>query len=151
MNKPLQIALRGSISFVMLAAVLTGCSKERDRHNHPGLTTGKALFDFHCAECHGHDGTGRLVDRTPANILTTKDLEGIEDYITNATGQGRKMPVFANMPRPEARQIAAYLLELRQRYDALPANKRKNRQLMIDPARETGTQPSSGDGFDDPR
>ena len=91
------------------------------------------MYKHHCAECHGEDGTGKLVDRTPANILTGKDLQGIEDYIISDTGRGRKMPVFATMPRSEAKKIAAYLLELKDRYDNLGENQRKNRQLLIDP------------------
>jgi mono/diheme cytochrome c family protein len=118
---------------MMLAAALLACSPGRDNHDHPNLKTGEELFNYHCAECHGDDGTGKLVDRTPANILTDKDLQGIEDYIINDTGRGRKMPVFATMPRSEAKMIAAYLLELKDRYDNLAENQRKNRQLLIDP------------------
>jgi mono/diheme cytochrome c family protein len=118
---------------MILAAAVLACSPDRDNHDHPHLKTGQELFNYHCAECHGDDGTGRLVDRTPANILTSKDLQGIEDYIISDTGRGRKMPVFASMPRPEAKKIAAYLLVLKDRYDSLAENQRKNRQLLIDP------------------
>jgi len=117
----------------IVAIALAGCAKHRDRHDHPNLTTGEALFDYHCAECHGEDGTGRLVERTPANILTHKGLQGIVDYIVTDTGQGRKMPVFATMPRAEARMIATYLLQLRAKYDSQGENQRKNRELLIDP------------------
>ena len=112
---------------------LAGCSKNRDHHDHPSLTTGKELFDYHCAECHGEDGTGRLVDRTPANILTRKSAQEIVNYIVSDTGQGRKMPVFATMPREEAAKIAAYLIELKNKYDSQGENERKNRELLIDP------------------
>ena len=117
----------------MLAAALLACSPDRDNHEHPNLKTGEALYKHHCAECHCEDGTGKLVDRTPANILTGKDLQGIEDYIISDTGWGRKMPVFTTMPRSEAKKIAAYLLVLKDRYDNLGENQRKNRQLLIDP------------------
>lgn len=127
------ILSRYSVACLMVALTLAGCSEDRDRHDHPNATTGEALFELHCAECHGDDGTGRLVDRTPANILTTKNLQGIVDYMVNDTGQGRKMPVFATMPGLEARKIAAYLMELQTRYDNLAENKKKSRELMIDP------------------
>jgi mono/diheme cytochrome c family protein len=116
-----------------MAAVLIACTPDRDNHDHPNLKTGEELYEHHCVECHGEDGTGKLVDRTPANILTSKNLQGIEDYIISDTGRGRKMPVFASMPRSEAKKIAAYLLELKGRYDSLAENQRKNRQLLIDP------------------
>ena len=123
---------------MLIAVAAAGCSKDRDNHDHPNLTTAEALFDYHCAECHGDDGTGKLVDGTPANILTRKDLEGIVQYIRGDVGQGRKMPVFATMPLAEAKKIAAYLIELRDRYDNLPENKRKSRMLMIDPEEKEG-------------
>jgi mono/diheme cytochrome c family protein len=128
--------LRHAAVWVLIAAAAAGCSKDRDNHDHPNLTTGEELFNYHCAECHGDDGTGKLVDSTPANILTRKDLDGIVRYIRGDDWQGRKMPVFATMPVAEAKKIAAYLIELRDRYDNLPGNKRKSRMLMIDPEKE---------------
>lgn len=125
----LRCALLGMVAVI----VLVGCSKNRDNHDHPDLRTGEQLFDYHCAECHGDDGTGKLVDSTPANILTRRDVQGIVRYIRGDAWQGRQMPVFATMPVAEANKIAAYLIELRDRYDDLPANRRKNRQLLIDP------------------
>jgi len=113
--------------------VLGSCAKNRDHHDHPDLTTGEQLFNYHCAECHGKDGTGRLVDRTPANILTRKGEQEIVNYIVSDTGQGRKMPVFATMPRSEAAKIAAYLIDLKNKYDSQGENERKNRDLLIDP------------------
>jgi mono/diheme cytochrome c family protein len=132
-TKLIPIRLRCPVAGVMLAVALLACSPDRDNHDHPNLKTGEELFNYHCVECHGEDGTGKLVDRTPANILTGKDLRGIEDYIISDTGRGRKMPVFASMPGPEAKRIAAYLLVLKDRYDNLGENQRKNRQLLIDP------------------
>ena len=112
---------------------LASCSKDRDVHVHPNLLTGEELFNFHCAECHGEDGTGRLVDGTPANILTGKDVEEIVRYITADTGGGRKMPVFAEMPKSEAEKIAEHLIDLKRVYDSEGENQRKNRELLIKP------------------
>jgi mono/diheme cytochrome c family protein len=121
------------VACVLTVTTMAGCAKNRDHHDHTDLTTGRQLFNFHCAECHGEDGTGRLVDKIPANILTTRDVEGIESYIVTDTGKGRKMPVFATMPRGEAHEIAEYLIELKNRYASLGENQRKNRELLIDP------------------
>jgi len=112
---------------------LAGCSKHRDQHDHPDLSTGEALFNYHCAECHGEDGTGRLVKGTPANILTRKGYQEIVNFIIGDTEHTRKMPVFATMPRVEAGKIATYLLQLRAKYDSQGENERKNRELLIDP------------------
>ena len=118
---------------LIAGAAVMACSKGRDNHDHPNLTTGEELFNYHCAECHGDDGTGRLVKGTPANILTRKGYQEIINYIVGDAGRDRKMPVFADMPRVEAGKIAAYLLALRQKYDSQGENERKNRELLIDP------------------
>jgi mono/diheme cytochrome c family protein len=133
MIKLIRILLRITTACLFVGVALAGCSKDRDHHDHPNLTTGEALYKYHCAECHAEDGTGRLVDRTPANILTTKDMQGIMNYIISNTGQGRKMPVFATMPRSEAAKIAAYLIELQNKYNNEGENHRKNRELLIKP------------------
>lgn len=106
-----------------------GCS--RDHHDHPDLTTGEELFNYHCAECHGEDGTGKLFDVMPANILTHKSPQGIIDYITTEENHERNMPVFKTMPAAEARAITAHLMKLKQIYDT--ETRRKPRQLLIEP------------------
>ena len=111
---------------------MTACSN-RDDHNHPELKTGEALFNHHCAECHGEDGTGKLADRTPANILTQKNHQGIIDYIVSDINPERKMPVFRNMPASEASLIASHLLTLRRVYEATADEKKKNKSLLIEP------------------
>lgn len=121
---------------VVALILLAACSKNRDNHDHPNLITGEELYNHHCAECHGTDGTGKLFDRTPANILTKKTKLEIEDYIVSPVGRNRKMPVFATMPAPEAAKIAGYVLKLKAKYESLPDNKRKNRGLLIDPEHE---------------
>jgi mono/diheme cytochrome c family protein len=122
-----------SIGIVMIVTLLTACSKVDDTHDHPSLMTGEALFNYHCAGCHGEDGTGKLVDRTPSNILTKKGRLAIADYITSNTGGSRTMPVFSAMPRAEALEIASHLLLLTQQYNALDENKKKSEALMLKP------------------
>jgi mono/diheme cytochrome c family protein len=115
--------------WLCVIAGLWGCS--RDEHNHADLKTGEQLYNYHCAECHGEDGTGHLFDVIPANILTKKSPRGIMDYITSEGHHGRKMPVFRTMPAAEARLITEHLLVLKARYEnsAHPMP----RQLMIEP------------------
>lgn len=112
---------------------LVACSAERDNHLHPELTTGEAFFNHHCAECHGEDGTGRLVSQIPANILTRLGRTGVVNYMTTDINSQREMPVFRTMPYAEADAIAHYLFELQQHYEETPLNQKKPQELMIEP------------------
>jgi len=111
---------------------LIACSN-RDDHDHPKLKTGKALFNHHCAGCHSEDGTGKLADQTPANILTKKSHQEIAKYVTTDINPNREMPVFSTMSYSEASKIASHLLSLRKVYDATPNNQKKPRPLLIEP------------------
>jgi cytochrome c553 len=115
--------------WAFLVVSLSGCS--RDHHDHPNLTTGEQLFNYHCAECHGEKGTGKLFDGIPANILTRKSPQGIITYITTGTGHERNMPVFKTMPADEAKVITDHLLKLKKTYEE--KNGPQIRQLLIEP------------------
>lgn len=128
-----RIMISGSRCFLVLLVTLTAACAQRDNHNHPDLKTGEALFNHHCAECHGQDGTGMLADQTPANILTHLSRDEIVNYITTPVNPQRKMPVFSGMPTAEAVAIADHLLELKQRYLITPENKKKPEGLLIKP------------------
>ena len=121
-------SLRSLLIGGMIVGCLTGCSQ--DQHDHPNLITGKQLFNFHCAECHGVQGTGKLFDGIPANILTKKSPEEIITYITTETGYIREMPVFSTMPADEARAITDHLFTLQKTYDK---NGPQIKQLLIEP------------------
>lgn len=121
------------VTIICMAPVLAACSKYSDNHDHPHLVTGEELFNYHCSVCHGKDGTGKLADQTPANILTLRGREGIIEYITRPVNPQRKMPVFANMPPAEAALIASHLLKLKQQYEKKPFNEKKPEELMIQP------------------
>ncbi len=119
---------------LMLCTALTACSKPLpDDHDHPSLKTGQALFNYHCAGCHGEDGTGMLESRTPANILSLRGLNGIVNYVTTPINPKRVMPVFRHMPNAEAIAIAKHLMKLRQDYWVTPNNLKKPEELMIQP------------------
>ncbi len=123
---------RAVLMSILASVTLIACSN-RDNHDHPNLKTGKALFNHHCADCHGKDGTGKLADQTPANILTKRDHRGIINYVTSNVNPNRDMPVFSNMSHAEAAKIASHLLSLRNTYNATPNNQKKPRPLLIEP------------------
>ncbi|KAF0192780.1 MAG: Uncharacterized protein FD165_550 [Gammaproteobacteria bacterium] len=100
------------LAIIATVISLGGCAK--DYHNHPGLTTGKQLFEYHCAECHGDDGAGRLFDGLPANVLTSRSRDGIVEYIRGGGRHDSNMPVFTTMPVDEAGKIADHLIDLRE-------------------------------------
>jgi cytochrome c553 len=120
--------MRSLLLWTMIVVSLSGCS--RDQHDHPNLTTGEQLFNYHCAECHGVQGTGNLFDGIPANILTQKSHQEITTYITTGTGQEREMPVFSAMPAAEAKVITDHLFTLQKTYDK---NGSQIKQLLIEP------------------
>ena len=120
--------MKSLLPWAMVLMSLSGCSQ--DQHDHPNLTTGEQLFNYHCAECHGVQGTGKLFDGIPANILTIKSPEEITTYITTETGHEREMPVFSTMPVDEAKVITDHLLTLKKTYDQ---NGRQIKQLLIKP------------------
>jgi mono/diheme cytochrome c family protein len=121
--------MKDAVICLFVVAGLWGCS--RDEHNHPNLRTGEQLYNHHCAECHGEDGTGHLFDVIPANILTKKSPREIMVYITTDGHHERKMPVFRTMQVAEARLITEHLLSLKTRYEN--AAHPMPRELMIEP------------------
>ncbi len=130
-NLSLSLSITLVIALIITGA-LTACSS-RDDHEHPDLKSGEALFNHHCAECHGEDGTGKLVSQTPANILTKRGRDGIVKYVTTNINPQREMPVFSTMSFTEAAAIATHLIKLQQTYEATPNNMKKPQVLMIEP------------------
>ena len=120
--------MKSLLLLAMVVVSLSGCSG--DQHDHPNLTTGEQLFNYHCAECHGVRGTGKLFNGIPAIILTNKSPSEITKYITTETGHERDMPVFSTMPADEAKSITDHLLSLQQTFDK---NGPQIKQLLIEP------------------
>ena len=104
-------------ALVCLAAImlggLTACLPSKE-HDHPQLTSRDALYNFHCAECHGKDGRGGTVDQATANLLRRISYNEMMEYIRNDVNPERQMPVFDSMPRNEAQLIVDYILVLRK-------------------------------------
>jgi len=120
--------MKSLLLLAMVVVSVSACSE--DQHDHPHLTTGEQLFNYHCAECHGAQGTGKLFDRIPAIILTNKSPGEITKYITPEMGHERDMPVFSTMPADEAKIITDHLLTLKKTYDE---NGSQIKQLLIEP------------------
>lgn len=126
-----QLRGKGIKSYLLVSLMVVsvaGCSQ--DQHDHPDLTTGEQMFNYHCADCHGIQGTGNLFDGMPANILTIKSPQEIINYITTETGHEREMPVFWTMPADEAKAITDHLLTLKNSFDK---NGSQIKQLLIQP------------------
>ena len=93
------------IIFLGSLLVVMGC-ESKDSHSHPELKTGKELFEYHCAGCHGVDGGGNFLKGVPNNRNTDLSPRKIAHEIRKGE---TTMPNFPNMPRSEARKIAEYL------------------------------------------
>ncbi len=91
---------------------LSGC--EQDVHDHPELTTGKQLFEYHCSSCHKSTGTGHFLKGVPANKDTDLAIWQIKHKIKDKASQDSKtrMPSFPNMSSEEALLIAQYVKNL---------------------------------------
>ncbi len=78
----------------------------------------------------GVQGTGKLIDGIPANILTQKSSQEIINYIVTETGHEREIPVFHTMPTDEAKTITNHLLTLQKTYNK---HGTQIKQLLIEP------------------
>lgn len=97
------------ISVVMLSA----CNKSGGEHDHPELTTGKQLYDLHCAECHKEDAQGKVFYGFPNLVKLKLDVNEIREQVLGKEGPGRKMPLFTSMPDDEVMLIAEYLVQMK--------------------------------------
>ena len=101
------------ISYILVA----GCGDKQaevDSHDHPELSSGKNLFDHHCASCHGEKGAGKFIDGIPPNALTQKTPAMVMKKIRFGDNDKSVMPVFANMSEDEAELIVGHLFKLKQ-------------------------------------
>lgn len=99
---------------LLVAAFLTACGV--DIHDHPHLTTGKQLFEYHCSGCHNDSGNGRFLLGVPSNNDTKLSIGQVSHKIKVGSGISEsKMPVFAGMSREEAVIISAYLKKIRKK------------------------------------
>jgi mono/diheme cytochrome c family protein len=103
-------SLPASLTISGLVLILTACNP--DQHDHPKLTTGKQLFEYHCASCHGDAGQGLILKGVPGN----KDTELSTGQIVHKIQHKKEgsMPEFTDMPRAEAIKIATYLKHINQ-------------------------------------
>lgn len=104
------------MTYKHLALILTGLilisGCHNDEHDHSEGITGKELYQLHCAGCHQESGEGRFISGIPSIKITGLSSHDIADKIRKPHKQSdddRKMPVYSNMPRQEALQIAVYI------------------------------------------
>ena len=108
--------MKSSNLLALLSASLfsTGCNKPPDDHNHPQLSTGKQLFDHHCAECHQESAKGKFFYGYPDLVESTLNRDGIVKWIQGKeVAMDSKMHAFKSMPEHEAELIADYIISLR--------------------------------------
>jgi mono/diheme cytochrome c family protein len=94
-------------------AILNGCSSEKEKP-----VTGKELYEYYCAGCHGESGAGQFLRAIPPLIqnkmLRKAPLQPsqIRHKIQGGPSPKRKMPSFANITDHEANLIALYIQKL---------------------------------------
>ncbi len=101
----------GGLLGLLLGLTGPGCSG-RDDHRHPQLTTGRQLFDHHCADCHAKSGKGLFWLGVPSNADTQLSREEVALKIRRGALTEHRMPMFQTMSYREADQIAGYLMQL---------------------------------------
>ncbi|MCB1772563.1 MAG: cytochrome c [Gammaproteobacteria bacterium] len=93
---------------VFAVFLLAGCGE--DGHDHPEISTGRELFEYHCGECHQETGEGAFLRGIPPVVYTTMTYRQLVAYIR---GHGRaedtRMPAYSSMPKAEAEKIAIYV------------------------------------------
>ena len=98
------------LSSLLLCILIAGC--EKDMHDHPELTTGKELFEFHCSGCHQSNGMGKFLNGIPKNNNTSLTFSQVVSKITSEDVKSSKIPIFKKMSKEEASKISAYLKSL---------------------------------------
>jgi mono/diheme cytochrome c family protein len=75
---------------------------------------GRKLFQRHCAECHGADGTGRKKAATLALPLVQAQPDGVLHWKITNGNPDRGMPSFSRLPELQRWQLVLYLRTLKQ-------------------------------------
>ena len=101
------------IPFLLSVFTLVGCSDDAGGHKHPELSSGKQLFEHHCAECHQKDAKGKYFYGFPDLVDLKLDINRIRVQVLGEDTPGRKMPSFSSMPDEEVQKIAEYIVSLK--------------------------------------
>ena len=104
-------SVKGLRLIIISVFFITGCQK--DEHDHPELTTGKQMFEYHCSACHKQDGKGNFLKGYPRIHNTELFSWQISHKVRAEKSEDRNMPSFKNMPISEANLIAKYLKTLK--------------------------------------
>lgn len=98
--------LAHSIRISVLAVLVSVISSTASAQSFTQAAPGKQLFDAHCVDCHGVNGTG---DEAPAiNHPLNADDAALHKIISDGTPDGR-MPRVRRMTEEEVDQLVAYV------------------------------------------
>lgn len=95
-------------SLLTMFVLLAGCSQKPDE-----TSSGEELFNYHCAKCHQKSGTGKLLQRIPANSLTKMSKPDVVNLIRKGSPTKPHMPAIEQVDYAQARKIVDYLWVLR--------------------------------------
>ncbi len=95
---------------ILAASLVIAACEGPDEHDHPTLTTGKQLYEHHCAPCHQQGGDGAFLKGVPPVSGSTMDYRQMVEHIRGQSRQGdTRMPTFTAMSQQEAEKIAVYM------------------------------------------
>jgi mono/diheme cytochrome c family protein len=79
------------------------------------LGGGRKLFQRHCVECHGADGTGRKKAANLTLLVVQAQPDGVLHWKITNGNPDRGMPSFSRLPDLQRWQIVLYLRTFKQR------------------------------------
>ena len=80
--------------------------------DHKALGGGRKLFDRHCAQCHGRDGTGFRNAADLRLLIVQAQTDGALFWKITNGNQRRGMPSFSGVPELQRWQLVLYIRSL---------------------------------------
>jgi mono/diheme cytochrome c family protein len=96
----------------MVMLFFAGCGNKT-----PGTAaSGKDLYDYHCAQCHGASGTGVFIKGVPSLVKSNKSSADILKMIHQGSlkKQGNKMPAVTALGTAQAKRILDFVRQMQQ-------------------------------------
>ena len=104
------MARNGFIIALMAVVWSCGSAAEGERDETKTAVSGQAIYNTHCAICHGADGRKGLAG---AKMLPDSRLSVEERVLLITHGKGTMMPYKGILSKEEIRQVAEYTLTLK--------------------------------------
>jgi mono/diheme cytochrome c family protein len=79
---------------------------------------GKAVYDKHCASCHGNDGKGnpaiaKALGEKGLNLTSKEATQKSDEQLMKVVAEGEgKMPAFKSLSQDEQKQVVTYIRSL---------------------------------------